>query len=236
MKKDFMETVIMHLIAKKQFLYLGIAIFVIATVSYNISTGLVLKNLKKNEVIEVGYTENVLAKLAESNSKPVVKTEKKEVEQPVQEEEVLPSVEEPTLEEQPVYEEPVVTEPVLTVQSNVELGTQIADFATQHVGNPYAYGGSSLTTGADCSGFVMAVYSSFGISLPRTAYDQSNSGTQVSLDYLQPGDLIFYGYGSITHAALYIGNGQIVHAMNEAMGINISSYTFMPIIKAVRVI
>ena len=157
MKKDFMETVIMHLIAKKQFLYLGIAIFVIATVSYNISTGLVLKSLKKNEVIEVGYTENVLAKLAESNSKPVVKTEKKEVEQPVQEEEVLPSVEEPTLEEQPVYEEPVVTEPVLTVQSNVELGTQIADFATQHVGNPYAYGGSSLILSLVSIGIILNV-------------------------------------------------------------------------------
>ena len=82
----------------------------------------------------------------------------------------------------------------------------------------------------------MAVFSNFGISLPRTATSQSYSGTAIPLDNLQPGDLIFYGYGSICHAAIYIGNGQIVHAMNEAMGINVSSYTFMPIVTAVRVI
>lgn len=208
---------------------------VIALCSFRISSDLLdsemYKKLNNNEVIEVGYTENALIKLADSNNRLEPEKEKTIVEEKT--EKVEPS--EPVVEVAP---EPVeVVEPVvLTAQTNVELGTEIANFASQFIGNPYAYGGTSLTAGADCSGFTMAVYSNFGISLPRTATDQSYSGTEVLLDYLQPGDLLFYGYGSITHVAIYIGNGQVVHAMNESKGINVSSYTIMPIIKAVRVI
>ena len=102
-------------------------------------------------------------------------------------------------------------------------GQAVADFAVQYVGGPYVYGGSSLTGGADCSGFVMSVYSNFGISLPHNAAAQSGYGTSVSMDNLQPGDLLFYnGDGGIGHVSIYIGGGQVVHASNPTNGIIIS--------------
>lgn len=104
------------------------------------------------------------------------------------------------------------------------LGQQIADYGVQFVGNPYVWGGTSLTSGADCSGFVQSVFANFGIGLARTAESQAYGGTSVSLDQLQPGDLLFYNStGSIDHVALYIGGGQIVHAANSSSGIIISS-------------
>jgi cell wall-associated NlpC family hydrolase len=113
-------------------------------------------------------------------------------------------------------------------------GQQIADYAVQFVGNPYVYGGTSLTNGADCSGFTMSVYANFGYSLPRVAADQANAGTKVSTSSLQPGDLLFYhGYG---HVAIYIGGGQVVHASNAKSGIKISNYDYSPIDKAVRIV
>ena len=113
-------------------------------------------------------------------------------------------------------------------------GQQIADYAVQFVGNPYVYGGTSLTKGADCSGFVQSVYKNFGYSLPRVAADQANAGTKVSTKSLQPGDLLFYhGFG---HVGIYIGGGQIVHASNAKTGIKISNYDYSPIDKAVRIV
>ena len=108
--------------------------------------------------------------------------------------------------------------------SSSDLGQQIASYAVQFVGNPYIYGGTSLTNGADCSGFVQSVFANFGIGLSRTAASQASGGTSVSLDSLQAGDLLFYSSsGSIDHVALYIGGGQIVHAANSASGIIISN-------------
>ena len=108
--------------------------------------------------------------------------------------------------------------------SSSDLGQQIASYAVQFVGNPYVYGGTSLTNGADCSGFVQSVFANFGIGLFRTAASQASGGTSVSLDSLQAGDLLFYSSsGSIDHVALYIGGGQIVHAANSASGIIISN-------------
>ena len=108
--------------------------------------------------------------------------------------------------------------------SSSDLGQQIASYAVQFVGNPYVYGGTSLTNGADCSGFVQSVFANFGIGLSRTAASQASGGTSVSLDCLQAGDLLFYSSsGSIDHVALYIGGGQIVHAANSASGIIISN-------------
>lgn len=99
----------------------------------------------------------------------------------------------------------------------------VVNYALQFVGNPYVYGGTSLTNGADCSGFVLSVMANFGVSLPRTAADQATVGTSVSLDAIQPGDLLFYqGSGGIGHVSMYIGNGQVVHASNETTGIIIS--------------
>ena len=108
--------------------------------------------------------------------------------------------------------------------SSYSTGEAIANYACQFVGNPYVYGGSSLTGGADCSGFTMSVLSNFGVSLPHNAAAQSGYGTAVSMDNLQPGDLLFYeGDGGIGHVSIYIGNGQVVHASNPTNGILISS-------------
>lgn len=98
-------------------------------------------------------------------------------------------------------------------------GSAVVDFATQFVGNPYVWGGTSLTDGADCSGFVQSVYANFGVSLPRTSYEQQNAGTEVSYADAQPGDLICYG----GHVAIYMGDGKIVHASNAKDGIKISN-------------
>ena len=104
-------------------------------------------------------------------------------------------------------------------------GAAVASYATQFVGNPYVYGGSSLTGGADCSGFVMSVYANFGVSLPHNAAAQSAYGTAVDASSLAPGDLVFYGSG-ISHVAIYIGNGSIVHAANSASGICYGSLNY----------
>lgn len=104
---------------------------------------------------------------------------------------------------------------------------EIVNYALQFVGNPYVYGGSSLTKGTDCSGFTMSVYKHFGISLPHNSSAQSNCGKRISVSNVQPGDLLFYGSGSgISHVALYIGNGQIVHASSSKTGIKISKYNY----------
>lgn len=132
-----------------------------------------------------------------------------------------------------VKEETTATETVKQESSGTS-GQAVADYAVQFVGNPYVYGGTSLTDGADCSGFVQSVYAHFGYSLSRTAASQAGDGTSVSLDNLQPGDLIFYhGFG---HVAIYIGGGQVVHASNPSSGIKISSYDYSSIDKAVRII
>ena len=100
----------------------------------------------------------------------------------------------------------------------------LVQFALQFVGNPYVWGGTSLTNGIDCSGFTMQVYARYGISLPHHAASQPGYGTRVSAAEARPGDLFFYGSGSsIGHVGIYIGNGQIVHASNRRTGIKISS-------------
>ena len=106
-------------------------------------------------------------------------------------------------------------------------GAQIAAYAQKFVGNPYVYGGTSLTRGTDCSGFTQTVYAHFGISIPRVSRDQATAGKKVSLDSLQAGDLIFYTKnGRINHVAMYIGGGKVVHASNKKEGIKISSYNY----------
>ena len=106
-------------------------------------------------------------------------------------------------------------------------GSSIASYATKFVGNPYVWGGSSLTNGADCSGFTMAVYAQFGYSLPHSSGAQAGCGRSVSFSNLQPGDLIFYrNGGSIGHVAMYIGGGRVVHASNKKDGIKISNYRY----------
>ena len=135
-----------------------------------------------------------------------------------------PYTEAPVETEAPETEAPYTEAPETEAPSTSGVGQQIADFAVQYVGNPYVWGGTSLTEGADCSGFVQTVFANFGLYLSRTAESQSYGGTSISLDNLQPGDLLFYNStGSIDHVAIYIGGGQIVHAANSRSGIIISN-------------
>lgn len=120
-------------------------------------------------------------------------------------------------------------------------GSRIASYAQQFVGNPYRYGGNSLTSGIDCSGFTQQVMAKFGYSISRTSSSQSGDGRAVSTSNLRAGDLVFYGDGgSIDHVALYIGGGQVVHASNSAPyprgGIKISNVNYRIPICARRVI
>lgn len=118
-------------------------------------------------------------------------------------------------------------------------GSDMANYALNFVGNPYVYGGTSLTSGADCSGFVQSIYAHFGYSIPRTSSSQSQSaGREVSLNSLQPGDLIFYcnSSGNVSHVALYIGGGKVVHASNRRDGIKVSNIDYRTPYKARRIV
>lgn len=111
-------------------------------------------------------------------------------------------------------------------------GQSVANYACNFVGNPYVWGGESLTNGADCSGFVKAVYAHFGVSLPHSSASLRSVGRAVSASEMQPGDIICYS----GHVAIYIGGGSIVHASNEATGIKISSnYAYKPVLAIRRI-
>lgn len=119
-----------------------------------------------------------------------------------------------------------------------DVRVDLVEYAKQFVGNPYVWGGTSLTKGADCSGFVLSVFKKYGISLSHSSKAQSNEGTKISASELKPGDLVFYGNsrGSINHVAIYIGGGQVVHASSPKTGIKISKYNYRTPVKCVRVI
>lgn len=110
----------------------------------------------------------------------------------------------------------------------------LCEYALQFVGNPYVWGGTSLTKGADCSGFVLSVYKKYGFELPHYSKSQSNCGTEISYKDAQPGDLLFYGSSksTISHVAIYIGDGQIVHANDEKTGIIVSNAYYRTPVKA----
>lgn len=161
------------------------------------------------------------------------------VQQPAPVQQQAPAQEQAPVQQQaPVQEQPKPTPaptqaPVQAPEANNQpvvsdvSGAKIASFAQSFVGNPYVWGGTSLTNGADCSGFTQSVYASFGISIPRDSRSQAASGTKVSLDSVQPGDLIFYASGgTVNHVALYIGGGQVVHASDERTGITISNMNY----------
>lgn len=118
-----------------------------------------------------------------------------------------------------------------------DVRVSLVQYATQFVGNPYVWGGTSLTRGADCSGFVLSVFANYGISLPHSSVAQSGCGKRISASEAQPGDLFFYGNGSrINHVAIYIGNGQVVHASSPKSGIKISGAYYRTPVKVVRII
>ena len=166
------------------------------------------------------------------------------IEQRKQEEAEKARLEEERLENERLEAERIQREQELARQQelqrqnavNIDANSDVANYALQFVGNPYVAGGTSLTNGTDCSGFVMSVYAAFGVSLPRTTGGQAQSGYGVSVDEAQPGDIVSYGYnGYVSHSALYIGNGMIVHASTPELGIRVDSMYIMPIITIRRI-
>ncbi len=119
-----------------------------------------------------------------------------------------------------------------------DVRVSLVEYAKQFLGNPYVWGGTSLTKGCDCSGFVLSVYKHFGVTLSHHSGSQAKEGTKISYSDLQPGDLIFYGNsrGSINHVAIYIGGGQIIHASSPKTGIKISKYNYRTPLKYVRIL
>lgn len=116
--------------------------------------------------------------------------------------------------------------------------TDVVNYALQFVGNPYVYGGSSLTNGTDCSGFTMSVFAHFGYQLNRSSRDQIYNGTNIGIYEVQPGDLLFYNNGGSTigHVALYIGDGKIVHASTPKTGIIVSNAYYQTPCGATRIL
>ncbi len=118
-----------------------------------------------------------------------------------------------------------------------DVRVDLCQYAKEFLGNPYVWGGTSLTKGADCSGYVLSIFKKYGVSLPHSSRAQANCGTKISLSEAKPGDLIFYGNGkSINHVAIYIGGGQVIHASNPKTGIRISNATYRSPVKVVRIL
>ena len=134
--------------------------------------------------------------------------------------------------------------PKAMTMTEVRYGNGVSDvrvdlisYATQFVGNPYVWGGTSLTNGSDCSGFTLSIFAKYGVYLPHSSKAQANCGTRISASEAKPGDLFFYGSGSsISHVAIYIGNGQIVHASSKKTGIKISNAFYRSPICVTRVL
>lgn len=124
-------------------------------------------------------------------------------------------------------EKAVTLTELLYGQGVSDVRVDLVQYAKQFVGNPYVWGGTSLTNGADCSGFTMSIYKKYGVSLPHHAASQAQLGTKVSLGEAKPGDLVFYAKnGSINHVAIYIGSGQVIHASSPKTGIKISGVNY----------
>ena len=118
-----------------------------------------------------------------------------------------------------------------------DIRVDVCQYAKEFLGNPYVWGGTSLTKGADCSGFVLSVFKKYGVSLPHSSVAQANCGTTIKVSEAKPGDLIFYGNGkAINHVAICIGNGQVIHASSPKTGIKISNISYRSPIKAVRIL
>lgn len=123
-------------------------------------------------------------------------------------------------------------------QQKASLRQTVVDYALSFVGGRYVYGGTNPNSGVDCSGFTKYVLeNAAGVSVGRTSRDQAAEGVSISAEEMQPGDLLFYGSGSyISHVAMYIGNGQIVHASTERTGIKVSQWNYKTPVRIVNML
>lgn len=175
-------------------------------------------------------------KKQEEELKKVEEEKQKEEEAKKKEEETLEVTDKEVVSENQAYSINLAEEEETGVPYNEVVSNQIVNYALNFVGNPYVYGGNSLTNGTDCSGFTKLIFSNYGIYLPRSAPEQAYSGVSVGLDNIMPGDLVLSGYGGqVCHVAIYIGNGQLVHALNSDVGIVVTSLYIMPILDVRRV-
>ena len=118
-----------------------------------------------------------------------------------------------------------------------DVRVELCEYAKQFVGNPYVWGGTSLTKGADCSGFVLSVFAKYGISMPHSSRAQANSGTRIKMSEAKPGDLVFYAKGGrINHVAIYIGGGQVISASSPKTGIRIASAYYRTPVAVTRIL
>lgn len=175
-------------------------------------------------------------KKQEEELKKAEEEKQKEEEAKKKEEETLEVTDKEVVSENQAYSINLAEEEETGVPYNEVVSNQIVNYALNFVGNPYVYGGNSLTNGTDCSGFTKLIFSNYGIYLPRSAPEQAYSGVSVGLDNIMPGDLVLSGYGGqVCHVAIYIGNGQLVHALNSDVGIVVTSLYIMPILDVRRV-
>ena len=181
-----------------------------------------IKNLNRIELLEIKEKDEVLVENEE-----IFKFYEENVE----------TLEKLIEEKERIEEEKRKEQERIEREKRLNFKSQIVDFSKQFIGNPYVMGGTSLTNGADCSGFVQSVFGSFGISLPRTTTEQSIIGTGVSIEEIEIGDIVSYGYNGVSsHSAIYIGNGMIIHSSTPELGIRVDSISIMPIVSIRRII
>lgn len=195
-------------------------------------TSCITENENNNLLV---YNYNSSSLLAPKLIKEEIEVLTEDKEEEVSEEIDLESNIEEEVEVEEVVE--VVYTPEVIQDVNYTVAENLVAYAKQFVGYPYVYGGNSLTDGTDCSGFTKLVYANYGIDLPRVAYDQSFVGVEVPISDIQIGDLVLSGYNGTTHhVAIYIGDGQLVHALNSNVGIVITDLYIMPITHIRRVL
>ena len=198
----------------------------------------ILYNKKNNSVLKIVINKEKITKSILETNNTIVEMENERIEKERLEQERIERerIERERLERERLERERQIKSYTESYASFDSSYTDIVSFALQFVGNPYVAGGSSLTEGTDCSGFVMRVYEHFGVSLPRTAPAQATVGYAVSRESAQPGDIVSYGYnGIVSHSAIYIGNSMIVHASTPVGGIRVDNMNIMPIVTIRRI-
>jgi len=195
---------------------------------------------ENNNLLVYNYSANTL--LASKVVKEDVELEIENIDEDEDASETVEELEEVQDEVEQVSEpepvvETVIATPIAIKDVDYTVAQNLVNYAVQFVGYPYVYGGNSLTNGTDCSGFTKLIYAEYGVDLPRVAYDQSFVGVEVPISEIQIGDLVLSGYNGTTHhVAIYIGNNQIVHALNSDVGIVITDLYNMPITHVRRVL